>query len=185
MTQLLSQYIQRSPRYVLLPQDNCLIRLAGPKQIPWEEGTEIRNVSTSGLSFTAPMDLSPIMGETIRVEFAVPGSKQMACFAKVIRLENLEPGNKSETASQLVAVEFELLNTSQRWNLKEGIGKKINNETEKVIEISKTPPMNPFLKVIFVFTVGLSLFCSAFLLFSIFKFLSQPHWMDILIGLFK
>ncbi len=180
MNQVLNQHIQRSPRYVLVPQDNCLIRLAGPKQTPWEEGTEIRDVSNTGLSFTAPMDLSPKLGEVIRVEFTVPGSKQMAAYAKVVRLEKMDQLN------QVIAVEFELLNSAQRWNLKEGIGKKIDTETEKVITMGNTvsevysEAMGPLVKILFFFSVGVSLFSASFLLFAIFKFLNHPDWLNSL-----
>jgi len=76
----LARYHGRSPRYILSTEDDSLIRVAGPKQTPWEEGTEIRNVSLTGLAFTAPDDLCPLLGEVIKIQFTPPGSKQMACY---------------------------------------------------------------------------------------------------------
>jgi hypothetical protein len=35
----LARYHGRSPRYILNTEDESLVRVAGPKQIPWEEGT--------------------------------------------------------------------------------------------------------------------------------------------------
>jgi hypothetical protein len=170
MTQQLSPYHHRVPRYVLLPQDNCLIRLAGPKQIPWEEGTEIKDISTTGLSFTAASDLSPNLGETIRVEFTVPGSKQMACFARVVRLQTLNE------CDNLIAIEFELLNGPQRINLQQGLSPKVSEEQESAIE---TKPKLPFgLKLIFYISITISLFCSAFLLFTLYRVLTQPDWIS-------
>lgn len=177
MTQQLSQYHQRSPRYVLLPQDNCLIRLAGPKQIPWEEGTEIKDISTTGLSFTAASDLSPNLGETIRVEFTVPGSKQMACFARVVRLQTLTD------TDNLIAIEFELLNNPQKINLEEGLSKKVNPNDEIAIETNPKAPMG--FELIFMVSITVSLFCSAFLLFTLYRILTQPDWMNSIFASLK
>jgi hypothetical protein len=176
MTQQLSQYFQRAPRYVLLPQDNCLIRLAGPKQIPWEEGTEIKDVSTTGLSFTAASDLSPTLGETIRVEFTVPGSQQMACYAKVVRLQTLTEKDN------LIGIEFDMLNSPQKQNLQSGLKTRANADIETPIESSKLPLG---LKVVFLISIIISLFCSSFLLFSIYRLLTQPDWINILYDSFK
>src|SRR5437868_2092262 len=91
MTTSLARYHARAPRYILDTQDDSLIRLSGAEQHSWEETTELRDVSLTGLSFTAPQDLSPQIGEVIKIQFSVPGSKQMACYAVVIRIEKLDP----------------------------------------------------------------------------------------------
>ena len=120
MSSPLAKYIGRSPRYILQPSDNTLIRLAGPQQTPWEEGTEILNVSQTGIAFTAPADLSPIVGETIRIQFDVPGTTSMACLALVTRVE-------SKTVDVvLVAAQYVELENSQRIFLSQGISKKID-----------------------------------------------------------
>ncbi|RYZ81252.1 MAG: PilZ domain-containing protein, partial [Proteobacteria bacterium] len=74
MNQNLARFHARSPRYILNTQDDSLIRVAGPRQVPWEEGTEIKNVSLTGLAFTAPGDLCPILGEIIKIQFLIPGA---------------------------------------------------------------------------------------------------------------
>jgi hypothetical protein len=162
---------------VLLPQDSCLIRLAGPKQIPWEEGTEIKDVSTTGLSFTAAADLSPNLGEMIRVEFTVPGSQQMACYAKVVRLQTITEKDN------LIAVEFELLNNPQKVNLQNGLKTKVSLQTETPIEVTPKLPLG--LKIIFLISIAISLFCSSFLLFTLYRLLTQPDWINILYEAFK
>lgn len=170
MNEILSQYYQRSPRYILIPQDECLIRVAGPKQTPWEEGTEILNISNTGLCFTAPEILLPRHGEYIRVQFDVPGSQQMACHAKVVRIERLNP------EMSLVGIEFESLNPSQQWNLSRGLKKK--RVKEPVIEVTPGVAMPQWLEYVFYGSVSVSLFFSAFLLFVIYRYLSDPFWMD-------
>lgn len=179
MNEVLSQYFQRSPRYILLPNDLCLIRVAGPKQTPWEEGTEIHNISSTGLAFTAPDILLPRQGEYIRVQFDVPGSQQMACHARVVRIE------KTGTDMSLVGIEFESLNPTQEWNLSKGLKKKRIDENASVIDLNPNGKIPTWLEYLFYGSVGFSLFFSAFLMFSIFKFLVDPFWMDRVTNIVK
>ncbi|MCK6596882.1 MAG: PilZ domain-containing protein [Bdellovibrionaceae bacterium] len=131
MTQGLARFHARSPRYFLNTEDESLIRVAGPNKIPWEEDTEIKNVSLTGLSFTAPEDLCPVLGEVIKIQFVVPGSQQMACHAIVTRLE---PIKKSKI---LVAVHFYKLEMAHRIVLAQGLSKKIKPETDYDNELSQ------------------------------------------------
>lgn len=118
MTQGLARYHARSPRYILNTEDNSLVRIAGPNQLPWDEDTEIRNVSLTGLAFTAPSDLCPILGEVIKIQFNVPGSKQMACHAIVTRIEDFKKN------SMLVGVHFYKLEMAHRVILAQGLARK-------------------------------------------------------------
>jgi hypothetical protein len=129
----LARYHSRSPRYILQPYDNTLVRIAGPRQVPWEEGTEIRNISLSGLAFTAPRELCPIIGESIKIQFETPGSQQLACFGLVTRLE---PINGSE---MLVGVQFQKLELAHKIVLLQGLAKKLKEQQErkKVAEMSQ------------------------------------------------
>lgn len=126
MTQGLARYHARSPRYILNTEDESLIRVAGPHKMPWEEDTEIKNVSLTGLAFTAPDDLCPVLGEVIKIQFLVPGSQQMACHAIVTRLEP-ERNNKI-----LVAVHFYKLEMAHRIVLAQGLSRKVKNEENSV-----------------------------------------------------
>lgn len=172
MTSLLSQYHQRAPRYILLPQDECLIRVAGPKQTPWEEGTEIRNISQSGLCFTAPDILLPKIGEYVRVQFEVPGSQQMACHGRVVRIDKLG------VDSSLVGLEFDSLTSAQRWNLTRGLKSKVKDDKESVIEVNQLKRTERTLGVVFYVASGFSLFFATFLLVAMFKLLVNPNWFD-------
>lgn len=125
MTQSLAKYHSRAPRYILQPQDDTLIRVAGPRQVPWEEGTEIKNISLSGLAFTAPNELCPIVGEFIKIQFSVPNFSQMACFGLVTRLEPL--GN----SEMLVGIQFYKLEMPQRIVLLQGLAQKLKEQQQK------------------------------------------------------
>ena len=119
MTQL-AKYHGRAPRYVLNTEDNNLIRYSGSERWTWEEKTEIKNVSLTGLSFVAPADLSPMIGEIIKIQFVIPGSKQMACYAIVIRIDADSDFENS------ISVHFYKLDRLQRINLLQGLSEKNN-----------------------------------------------------------
>lgn len=121
MTTSLARYHARAPRYILDTDDNSLIRLSGATEHSWEEKTELRDLSLTGLSFVAPQDLSPQIGEVIKIQFSVPGSDQMACYGVVIRLE------KINQFDNMVGIHFYKLDRLQRVNLVQGLTSKIHN----------------------------------------------------------
>lgn len=122
MTISLARYHARAPRYILNTEDNSLVRLSGAEQLSWEEKTELRDVSLTGLSFLAPQDLSPQLGEVIKIQFSVPGSQQMACYAIVIRIE------KINQFDNLIGVHFYKLDRTQRLNIVHGLAEKIQKK---------------------------------------------------------
>jgi hypothetical protein len=128
MTAALAKFHSRSPRYTLNTQDNCLIRYSGSERLPWEERTEIRNISLTGLSFNAPTDLSPMLGEIIKIQFSVPGGQQMACYAVVIRID----GN--DDFENQIAVHFYKLDRLQRLNLLQGLTQKASETVSSVVK---------------------------------------------------
>lgn len=121
----LARYHGRSPRYILNTEDDSLVRVAGPKQIPWEEGTDIQNVSLTGLAFTAPDDLCPLLGEVVKVQFTPPGAKQMACYGIVTRLDSVA-GHK-----MLVGLHFYKLEMSQRIVLAQGLARRFKETQDR------------------------------------------------------
>jgi hypothetical protein len=131
MNSSLSKYHQRAARYILQPQDNTLIRVAGPQQTPWEEATEIQNISLTGLGFTAPTELCPLVGELIKIQFQVPGSAQMACFGLVTRIEPQGP------STMLVGVQFKKLELPHRIILAQALANKLR-EQQKEQEAKKS-----------------------------------------------
>lgn len=125
MTQNLAKYHARAPRYILQPEDNTLIRVAGPQQTPWEEATEIQNISLTGLAFTAPPELCPLVGEVIKIQYEVPGSLQTACFGLVTRLDRVS------SAMVLVGVEFKKLELAHRIVLAQSLARKLKNQSTR------------------------------------------------------
>jgi hypothetical protein len=125
MAQGLARYHGRSPRYILNTLDDSLIRVAGPRQMPWEEGTEIRNISLTGVAFTAPSDLCPLLGEVIKIQFEVPGSQPMACYAVVTRIDPLKQ------QKMLVGVHFYKLEIAQRIALAQGLSRKLKDQVDQ------------------------------------------------------
>lgn len=138
MTTSLARYHGRSPRYVLNTEDNSLVRLSGATQLSWEEKTELRDISLTGLSFLAQQDLSPQIGEVIKIQFSVPGSQQMACYAVVIRIE------KINQFDNMIGVHFYKLDRTQRLNLVHGLAEKVQKTKP---ENSKQSKMNMVISV--------------------------------------
>lgn len=169
MTSTLSKYISRSPRYILQPEDNTLIRLAGPNQVPWEEGTEVVNMSTTGLAFTAPSDLCPVVGEVVKVQFDVPGATGMAAFALVIRVEPKNAKGEKSTSTMLVATQFVQMDTSQKLHIAQGLGKKLASKIKDANEIlvSANPRKKMFYYVGIVFVLLLLWLGLFFLIYPI------------------
>lgn len=126
----LAKYVARAPRYILQPDDNTLIRLAGPQQTPWEEGTEIQNISLSGLAFTAPADLTPLIGEVVKIQFEAPQASQMACYGLVTRLENRGASlhNNGKNSTTLVAVKYLKLDLPQRLYLSHALSRRLREQ---------------------------------------------------------
>ena len=131
MTTSLARYHARAPRYILNTEDESLIRLSGAEQLSWEENTELRDVSLTGLSFTALQDLSPQLGEVIKIQFSVPSAEQMACYAIVIRIE------KISSIENMIGVHFYKLNRTQRLNIVQGLSDKIRNQQIKMEKTNK------------------------------------------------
>lgn len=151
MTTSLARYHARAPRYILNTQDDSLIRLSGAEQLSWEENTELRDVSLTGLSFTAPQDLSPQIGEVIKIQFSVPGSLQMACYAVVIRIEKLG------MLDNLIGVHFYKLDRTQRLNIVQGLNPKIKKLKPDDSEKESNAPLIAFAGLIFTIICWLTL----------------------------
>lgn len=125
MNESATRFTQRYARYTLNPLDDSFIRFAGPHQAPWEEDTEIKDISLTGLCFTTPSILAPKIGEIIKIQFRTPEDQEMASFALVTRIELV-------TAEKfLVAVKFYKMNMDQRVQLASGLAKKIKQQVEK------------------------------------------------------
>ncbi|MBC7457133.1 MAG: PilZ domain-containing protein [Bdellovibrionaceae bacterium] len=127
MTGSLARYHARQPRYILNATDNNLIRYSGAERYSWEEKTELKNISLTGLTFSAPIDIKPQLGEVIKIQFEVPGSEPMACHAIVTRIEHINSYDCE------IAIHFYKLERIQRINLVQGL--TIKNSQIKKIEL--------------------------------------------------
>lgn len=125
MNQNLARYHARAPRYILNTEDDCLIRVAGPRQVPWEEGTEIKNVSLTGLAFLAPEDLCPILGEIVKIQFQPPGAKQIASYAIVTRLD------PAENDKVLVGLHFYKMEMGHRVAIAQGLARRLKEISDR------------------------------------------------------
>lgn len=126
MSAAIQQRQARAPRYRFRPDDSRLIRCANPGQSENAFSTTTLNVSATGLAFRVERSLSPQIGEVIMIEFTVPGGEQMACFSRVVRIEEpREQWKKNYSDEVIVAVRFGRLGSGQKERLALGIGARL------------------------------------------------------------
>lgn len=87
MAESVKKLYPRAPRYTLNVDDKRVLRFSGLPRGSKDFFTEIINISESGMAFTLPYLDNPKMGETIKIQFTPPGSKSVACFATIKRIE--------------------------------------------------------------------------------------------------
>jgi hypothetical protein len=144
------RYIPRAPRYVLSANDSQVLRFAPMNTRGQAQVTSLRNLSTSGLAFTLPYNelastiesvTTPSEGDVIKIEFSVPGRKQIACFATIVRVDELVEWD-SETGNRhylLIAVQYRNLPSAFIRSLEISLKNRNTAATEEdaVIDLSK------------------------------------------------
>lgn len=87
-------YLPRAPRYRLNPSDKAAIRFAKLETSGKFWRGNLINISTSGLCFVQEevsryglRNSSIDEGDVLKIEFTVPGRKQIACFGTVVRVD--------------------------------------------------------------------------------------------------
>ncbi len=120
MANPLRRFVARAPRYILRPNDNQMLRFAPNHVHNRSFSTRFVNVSETGLAFIIDRTSAPRIGEFLKVEFPVPGGEQIAWFAKVVRLEEVDQhpwwnrNNPDEDPGVLVGLQFHQLPRGHR-----------------------------------------------------------------------
>lgn len=127
-----ARYYQRSPRYVFRPGDRSLMRFAGMESKGDATHARIRDLSSTGLSFIVEGSDSPFENELLKIEFEIPGDKQVAWFATVVRVEtrsewNPQLGDQTHT---LIALRFRPLPLPFQQAIEKSINGRINEDEE-------------------------------------------------------
>ncbi|OQW49319.1 MAG: hypothetical protein A4S09_12450 [Proteobacteria bacterium SG_bin7] len=166
------KWFGRAPRYVLRPEDNQFVRFANEIRQK-STGIEILDISKTGMAFTVRRENAPRLSENIIIEFEAPGTGQIACYARVVRLEE-----QSERASWgtpkkavIVAVQF-LLKKGQIKHLGRGLEEKFEQlKAQKNREVFRrrieTIKENTKLTILYLAVI--------FALVFVFYFLTQPR----------
>ncbi len=144
-----SKYHPRAPRYIFRPLDQRLMRFKAPEKSR-ASAAQIRDLSTTGLSFVVSADEAPLAGEMLKVEFTLPRSprqlrsRKIAWFASVVRIERPNPWEKSLL---IVASRFYRLPTGLTTQLKTCLDPKVGNEEKADFDLGA-----PTAKDLFLFT---------------------------------
>ena len=75
-----------APRYTLKKHEQSQLRFARPRKSQQTFRSEIFDLSNNGIGFTAQGKLAPEVGESIVIEFKVPGGQYVSTFGEVARV---------------------------------------------------------------------------------------------------
>lgn len=177
MANPLRRFVARAPRYILRPNDNQMLRFAPNHVHNRSFSTRFVNVSESGLAFVIDRASAPRIGEFLKVEFPVPGGEQIAWFAKVVRLEEVDKHpwwNRQALAEDpgvLVGLQFHQLPRGHREAIRVHLQEKFH-EIIKTRRSAKWRVVNEFLREygwkIFMYAI------STLLTFGILYLISRP-----------
>lgn len=97
---------------------------------------QILNLSTTGLAFIVDSKHAPSIGEMLKLEFSLPGGRQIAWFATVVRLERKnewspEFGRREYT---LVGLRFRQLPAPFEKAIRRCVERRAGNDQADVIE---------------------------------------------------
>jgi len=134
----------------------------------------IIDMSESGMAFLVNRDHIPRLGENIMIEFEVPSKEQMACFSRVIRIEEIPRRDlwKYPERNVIVAVTFMNLTRGHRKQLNHGLNKKfevLREQFKKTKVKEKVAWLRSYSKLALLY-----LACILGIVF-IFYFLTQPR----------
>ncbi len=126
----LSEFIPRSVRYVIRPEDNRVIRFAKKRLRKRSYHSDIVNVSETGMLFT--IDRSELLkkDELVMVQFKGPALGEIATYAKVVRTERFEEWNPrwGKRKKFRVAIQFEDMYDGLNFELRQGITDRISSQ---------------------------------------------------------
>jgi hypothetical protein len=119
-------YLARSERYIYRPQDSSIVRFAemGTKGIA--SRAVIRDLSDTGLAFMIERssdDFTLDSGDMLKIEFTVPGRRQIACFTTVMRVEERSEWDAEwgQKGFLLIALQFRQLPQAHLRAIREGL----------------------------------------------------------------
>lgn len=131
MSGILRQFVSRSSRYTLRPQDKNLMRFSletsGSGKGAIQE-TILLNLSQTGVGFLVDAATAPHMGDRVMVEIPVPSGDQVAWWAKVVRIEEFVPKRRFSQRDEffedrkfIIGLRFEALPDAHSAALRKGI----------------------------------------------------------------
>ncbi len=135
MSASIGRFFTRAPRYLFRPHDHSLLRYATLATTGVSHTTLIHDLSETGLSFLCSFGVPPEEGEVLKLEFTVPGRKQIACFATVVRVEqrSVWSAENGDALFYLVAIQFRNLPFAHRRALQVGLQPRTRDSEDAII----------------------------------------------------
>ncbi len=127
----LRKFVQRAPRYLLRTDDTVLMRFGFQSLNRGPSSTEealLYNLSETGVAFLLSNSPNIKLNDEIKVELPVPNGEQIAWWARVVRIEEIEIRNWLPSKNPfrvhskiLVACKFEDLPIGHTYAIRSGI----------------------------------------------------------------
>ncbi len=150
------------------------MRFAGLTKKSQAAHAEIRNLSTSGISFAISAGAAPEPGQMLKVEFELPTKHPVAWFATVTRVETStgwDPRN-GEKEMVLVALKFHKIPTSLTDAISRSLRPLLNKQEELVYDLDQIEAKPA---AIFIFLCAALAFCYSALAISLNTWLEIMH----------
>jgi hypothetical protein len=126
------RYLERPPRYVLNPLDQSMMRFKENEPGGIAVRARVVNISETGLSFEMSGPDLPYVDEILKIEFTIPGQRQIACFANVVRIEPRKAWHPlhGERFTMKIGLRFHELPDLYKRALKKSLDERVAREEE-------------------------------------------------------
>lgn len=181
----IKKFVSRAPRYRVQSEDEQSVRFLRKSKVQSEKGnqeeaihsSELLNISATGLAFKTEEEVELEVGEKIKVEFPIPGFRQAAWWARVVRIQKQKKrdwfGNVIDNQKEDIVVGLHFCSMPvQHHDL---ISREINSRFKKIEKLKKKKIFKKWLEVIKEYGIKvLLLVLVALLTFFLLYLLSRP-----------
>lgn len=127
-------YFPRAPRYIYRTEDSSLLRFAEMDTKGVIHKASLRDLSESGFSFALSMNSELLLeeGELLKVEVPLPGRKSIACFATIVRVDEMSEWDPEwgDRGHIVVGLQFRNLPAIHLRSIRKSLEGKVEGEND-------------------------------------------------------
>ena len=181
----IKRFVDRAPRYTVQEDDDQSVRflrrsrVKGKKKMSEQviQSSSLINISSTGLAFKIEKNIGLEVGEKIKIEFPIPGFRQAAWWARVVRIQKKKKrdwfGDVTEDRKEeiVMGLHFCAMPVQHR----DLISKEVNRKFKKIERMRKKMELKRWIQAIkdYGFKVVLLLLAVVLTIFLLY-FLSRP-----------